>query len=155
MPNRKAPVHLSVRDDLNHAVIVFLTVCAQERKAILARTEAHLLLRAAWQQAHGWIVGRYVIMPDHLHLFCAPSEVEFPSLIAWVRYWKMRVSRQWPWPDEQPIWQKSMWDRQMRRGEHYGAKWQYVRENPVRAGLCADADEWPYQGEMHAFQWCG
>ena len=26
--------------------------------------------------------------------------------------------------------------------------WNYVRENPVRAGLVDSADEWPYGGEI-------
>ena len=155
LPERKTPVHLPVRDDLNRAIIVFSTVCTQGRKPILARAEAHLLIREAWHQAHGWVVGRYTIMPDHIHLFCAPSEVAFPSLRSWTGYWKMLLSRRWPWPDEQPLWQKSFWDRQLRHGEHYGTKWQYVRENPVRAGLCACADEWPHQGELHELRWCG
>jgi hypothetical protein len=28
-----------------------------------------------------------------------------------------------------------------------GAKWNYVRENPVRAGL-VKAEDWPYAGEI-------
>jgi len=27
-------------------------------------------------------------------------------------------------------------------------KWDYVRENPVRAGLVSKAEEWKYQGEI-------
>ncbi len=27
-------------------------------------------------------------------------------------------------------------------------KWEYVRDNPVRHGLVASAEEWPYQGEI-------
>ena len=36
----------------------------------------------------------------------------------------------------------------MRDDESYTEKWIYVRENPVRAGLVARADDWPYQGEF-------
>jgi hypothetical protein len=34
------------------------------------------ILVKEWQTArprHGWVVGRYAIMPDHVHFFCAPE----------------------------------------------------------------------------------
>ena len=41
----------------------------------------------------------------------------------------------------------------MRGGESYSQKWDYVRENPVRAELVARADDWPYAGEVHALEY--
>jgi hypothetical protein len=41
----------------------------------------------------------------------------------------------------------------LRAGESYGQKWQYVRENPVRAGLVANPDDWPYHGRVHEIHW--
>jgi len=35
-----------------------------------------------------------------------------------------------------------------RSAESYGEKWNYVRDNPVRAGLVSMADEWKYAGEI-------
>jgi hypothetical protein len=46
------------------------------------------------------------------------------------------------------VWQEGCFDHVLRSDESYGKKWQYVHENPVRAGLVASADEWPYQGEI-------
>jgi hypothetical protein len=46
---RKHPVHAPVYERHNTPVIVFLTVCTKDRKAILANDSAHELLRAAWQ----------------------------------------------------------------------------------------------------------
>lgn len=45
------------------------------------------------------------------------------------------------------------WDRQLRHGEHYGERWEYVRQNPVRAGFVKNADDWTWQGEMHELRW--
>jgi REP element-mobilizing transposase RayT len=87
-------------------------------------------------------------MPDHIHFFCAPGEIPQPSLETWMRKWKARASRVWPDATEQPIWQRGHWDRQLRDREHYDERWEYVRQNPVRAGLCESADEWPWQGEL-------
>ena len=85
---RKHPIHLDVHDRRDAPIIVFLTVCTKDRKAILASWESHALLIDAWRAAKMWQVGRYVIMPDHIHLFCAPAESETQPLLQWVKYWK-------------------------------------------------------------------
>src|SRR5437588_8439357 len=40
-----------------------------------------------------WLVGRYVVMPDHVHFFCAPNGVDIPSLERWMQYWKTIVTK--------------------------------------------------------------
>jgi len=47
-----------------------------------------------------------------------------------------------------PIWQRGFFDHVLRNDESYGKKWNYVQNNPVRAGLVSNADEWPYSGEI-------
>ena len=47
-----------------------------------------------------------------------------------------------------PIWQRGFFDHLLRSAESYGQKWNYVRENPVRAGLVAQPEDWPYAGEI-------
>ena len=89
---RKHPIHLDVHDRRDTPIIVFLTVCTKGRKPILANPETHKLLRAAWRDARLWLVGRYVVMPDHVHLFCAPAESETQPLLQWVKYWNRRSS---------------------------------------------------------------
>jgi len=46
------------------------------------------------------------------------------------------------------VWQEGFFDHVLRSDESYAEKWNYVRQNPVRAGLVARAEEWPYQGEI-------
>jgi len=152
-PSRRAPAHQSVREMFNRSSIIFLTVCSQDRCPVLDKPDIHALLKTAWLAADTWLVGRYVIMPDHIHLFCAPGSCQYPSVAKWVQYWKALASRQWPRPAEQPVWQKSFWDTQLRRGENYSEKWEYVRHNPVRAGLCDTPENWQFQGEMNVLMW--
>ncbi len=47
-----------------------------------------------------------------------------------------------------PFWQKGFFDHILRSAESYDQKWDYVRQNPVRAGLVREAQDWPYQGEV-------
>jgi hypothetical protein len=41
-----------------------------------------------------------------------------------------------------------IFDHVLRSDESYAEKWNYVRDNPVRAGLVKSADNWRYQGEI-------
>lgn len=99
-----------------------------------------------------WRVGRYVIMPDHIHLFCSPGQSPASPLGSWIRFWKTAVSKSIKSP-QGTFWQPDHWDTQLRQHESYDTKWEYVRQNPVRAGLVKHAEEWPYQGELNLLRW--
>lgn len=118
---------------------------------MLASDEMHELLRDLWRSADRWRVGRYVIMPDHVHLFCAPNVFPPESLRTWVSYWKGVAAKRSGLGAT--LWQQNFWDTQLRRHESYAAKWEYVRENPVRASLVGRAEVWPFQGEMNELRW--
>jgi putative transposase len=150
---RKHPAHPPMVARHNEPIIVFLTVCSKDRKKIFASSEAAEVIRDGWRQAKSWLAGRYVIMPDHIHLFCSPGVFPIEPLKQWVRYWKNVASKHWPRPSEHPIWQRDFWDTQLRRNENYDAKWEYVIENPVRAGLVNVSTDWPFQGELNLLQW--
>jgi len=149
LPVRRRPAH-GVHISLNDPTIVWLSVCTKDRNRWLTCNEAHKHLIDAWVNAAAWSVGRYVLMPDHLHLFCSPKDLNIP-LDNWVRYWKSlfsRATRQDDWR-----WQTGHWDTRLRRHESYSEKWTYVIQNPVRAGLVSQAEEWPYQGVLNELRW--
>ena len=152
LPKRRQPIHLVPRERRNTSIIVSLTVCTKGRKSVLSDDGVHQCLVDVWHTADEWLVGRYVIMPDHLHLFCAPATVESRPLARWVQFWKSRVTRDLPGQKRGQLWQSSYWDRQLRSSDSYSEKWDYVRENPVRAGLVKRSGDWPYQGEIHPFR---
>jgi putative transposase len=142
---------------------VFLTVCTKDRNPWLANPVVHELLRAVWTDARAWLVGRYVLMPDHIHLFCAPNEDgsagaspsqeehSLPPLDNWVRYWKSQFTKRGQ--NAQRRWQPDHWDTRLKHEESYDAKWNYVRNNPVRAGLVVHPEDWSYNGELHVLRW--
>src|SRR5213082_3467310 len=47
-----------------------------------------------------------------------------------------------------PHWQKGFFDHILRSGDSYSEKWEYVRENPVRASLVKAGTDWPFVGEI-------
>ena len=50
-------------------------------------------------------------------------------------------------------WQNGFFDHLLRGGESYAEKWNYVRMNPVRAGLVEQPEDWPFAGEIEALRW--
>ena len=152
-PDRNRPVHLGAVEKHNRSLVFFVTVCTSERRPLLANDAAHGILLAAWRDARSFVVGRYVIMPDHVHLFCAPAVSPPESLAKWVAYWKSISARNSTSPHGHKLWQRDFWDRQLRSGDSYSEKWDYVRNNPVRAGLVKNPDEWKWQGELEGLRW--
>jgi putative transposase len=148
-PKRTYPAH-GVQIPRNAPTIVFITVCTKNRVPWLASETSHVCLVDAWKAADAWAVGRYVVMPDHVHLFAAPMQPD-ADLGAWVRFWKSHVSRNIK--NRNNRWQKDYWDTRLRTGKSYDEKWWYVRENPVRHKLVAVADDWPHQGELAELPW--
>jgi REP element-mobilizing transposase RayT len=91
------------------SIIIFLTVCTKARRPLLANDAAATLIVQAWSAANFWIVGRYVILPDHIHLFCAPNMLPPQPLKNRISSWKNHVTRKWPKREEIPIWQTEYW----------------------------------------------
>jgi putative transposase len=111
------------------------------------------LLLGIWTRSaeiDGWFVGRYVLMPDHVHLFARSSPTAKP-LPTWIKTWKSISARRLmaEGKAKSPVWQADYFDHFVRSTEAYESKWEYVRQNPVRKGLCLAPDEWPYRGILH------
>ena len=150
-----------------HDPVFFVTACTHRRKRMLANTRVHesfISFSARAYSDHNIAVGRYVIMPDHIHLFvCGPVDFE---LGRWMGELKQHLQkaiighsaqrlraasptgRRLQSAIRSPVWQRGFFDHVLRNEETYGEKWNYVRDNPVRAGFVTNADHWPYAGEI-------
>lgn len=159
--------------------LYFVTFCTARRRKILANEAVHeaFVDYGRCGEDRGVALGRYVIMPEHIHLFVRGSH-EF-QLGLWMRGLKRalgvavvavavigdrggksewRVSRPAAAGGrhlQQParraatvIWQRGFFDHLLRNSESYSQKWNYVEQNPVRAGLVEKAEDWPYAGEI-------
>lgn len=90
LPNRQNPSP-GVRINVGQSNIALLTVTTEKRVPWLADDTAHRLLHETWLEANAWLVGDYLLMPDHLHCFCAPHNLKF-SIETWISYWKREFS---------------------------------------------------------------
>ena len=131
----------------------FITICTEQRRSILATETAAAVLCDEWQAAaerHGWAVGSYCIMPDHVHFFCTDGErgTTLSVFIGKWKEWTAKKLRRFAGL-EGTIWQKGYFDHLLRSVESYSEKWEYVRNNPVRIGLVEKCEDWPFLGHIH------
>ena len=79
-------------------------------------------------EAATWRLHALVVMPDHVHvLLTVPVWLDLEDV---VRNWKRYLAR-----THGVVWQRDFHEHRLRRESHYEAKLDYLRQNPVRAGL--------------------
>lgn len=90
----------------------------------------------------------WVVMPNHVHAL-------FQTLNGWgmdslVGSWKTftanaigRIVRQ-PGAPMPSVWHSEYWDRFIRNGTHLASVLDYIHDNPVKAGLAARPEDWPW-----------
>lgn len=135
--------------------IYFLTACLEGRRPLLNNPESHESFRRFCHKAVelGILVGRYVLMPEHVHLFVWFPETG-PELSMWIKSLKSSMSKHWRRQKiPAPHWQKGFFDHVLRSPEPHERKWEYVVQNPVRAGLVARPEDWPYAGCFQPDDW--
>ena len=145
--------HLAHLSSFAAEPVVFFTVVAARRQAVLANGALQEILHGIWALAgerNGWWVGDYLLMPDHVHFFARAGREAMP-MKKWVQMWKSLSARQWMvlQRTSAPLWQEDYFDRYLRSAENYSEKWVYVEANPVRKGLVARPEDWPYRGRIH------
>ena len=132
--------------------LYFITICVRDRSISMCRPEVQALFVREWDSSlahYGWAVGSYVMMPEHVHFFCRGNP-DAVALSKFVGKWKERTSKAVRSHGlTPPFWQKEFFDHVLRSDESYAQKWEYVANNPVRAGLAKVAQEWPYRGSIH------
>ena len=137
--------------------LYFVTFATRDRRSIPSMDCAQFTFQQYAHCAKGKFnvaVGRYVIMPDHVHLFVR-GDRSF-TLSSWIGGLKRAMcvallketqATRLP-PQRTALWQPGFFDHILRSDESYAEKWNYVRNNPVRAGIVRNAGDWPYQGEI-------
>ena len=102
------------------------------------------------EEATAWLIGYCLLMPDHLHFFCAARALHF-GIDQWIKFWKSQFSR--AHLDESWAFQRRSLHHRLRSQREYEDKLQYVRENPLRQSLAKGLDDWPFQGRAHDISW--
>ena len=129
------------------------------RRPLLACDAVHAAFREYAERGLSFHIatGRYVLMPDHVHVFVRIGHDM--TLRRWESGLKQRLGKTLAQLGHKPttipqsklesFWQPGFFDHLLRHDESYAEKWDYVWRNPVRAGLVTNPEDWPYQGEIH------
>ena len=113
---------------------------ANRTERLLTQPEiATTLLDSAffYEEAGRWYLWLMVVMPDHVHLI-----LSFPwaasirrTLAAWKHYQARQIKTHF---------QRDFFEHRLRDDDEFQEKCSYVRMNPVRKGLAANMDDWPW-----------
>jgi len=104
----------------------------------------------------------WVVMPNHVHIVFQPMDGwTIAKIVAsWKKYTATRICafRRSSASGEEddgltPVWHREYWDRFIRDDRHYEQAVEYVHFNPVKAGLCAKAEDWPWSSASSIHQW--
>jgi REP element-mobilizing transposase RayT len=84
-----------------------------------------------------WDVKMLLLMPDHLHMLVGiTGNADLSNLVRDFKRITAKIAK--------IRWQRNSLDQRLRHGESEIKKFEYIRKNPVRAGLIHAADDWPY-----------
>ena len=86
----------------------------------------------------------WCIMPNHVHVLC--KLVEVVTLAEIIQSWKgasaLKINRLLQ--RSGTLWQREYHDRFIRDLDHFHDCRAYIRNNPVKAGLCDTPEDWPF-----------
>ncbi|MFZ0523003.1 MAG: transposase [Candidatus Acidiferrales bacterium] len=130
----------------------FITLCCERRRRFFtqhsfAETVTEILRATALQ--YKMAVYTYCLMPDHLHVLVIGLD---PSgdCQNFVMEFKRRSTVEFQARNSSALWQKKFYDYILRRRDSTERVATYIWMNPVRKGLCAATEDYPYSGSFVA-----
>jgi REP element-mobilizing transposase RayT len=86
----------------------------------------------------------WCVMPNHVHVLVATNEAyELGAIVqAWKSFTARRINALLA--RRGTVWAPDYFDRFMRDQRHWDTTKTYIEMNPVKAGLCARPQDWPF-----------
>lgn len=111
------------------------------RRADCAAVVQNALLHFDAQRYH---LIEWCVMPNHVHALIEPLEGH--TLDSILHSWKSFTSTTCNRILQRKgrFWMPEYHDRYIRGQRHFDAAVEYIRQNPVKAGLCACPEDWPW-----------
>ena len=128
------------RQSIETALDQGIGACHLRRPEIAQLAENALLyFDGARYKLHAW-----TIMPNHVHVLIVPLHGN--SLSSIVHSWKSFTAKE---ANKRlglsgAFWQEEYFDRMIRDEIHWRYAITYIEQNPVKAGLCSQAEDWPF-----------
>jgi putative transposase len=128
----------------------FVTLCCASRRRAFANSEnAVWLIEILRKQSivHRFAVHAYCAMPDHFHTLVAGLS-RASDLLAFIKNLKVTTSLEYRSRFRETLWQKKFYDHILRPKDNAMRVAGYIWMNPVRRGLCALPEQYPYSGSF-------
>jgi len=134
--------------ELNGAVY-FITFNTWEKLELSPAARQVVLDACLFFNGQRYQVFVLVVMPDHVHLLIQPlpkSELSFWTLSSIMNSIKGYSAKQIPLVMKHIgiIWQDERYDRIIRSKAEFQNTWEYIRHNPVKAGLSSTPESYPF-----------
>ncbi len=140
-----AKLHHDVPNWVGPGALFHIRIALDRERQQRALTEPRLakaLLDSAklYETKQRWYITLFILMADHLHalLSFALQEAMSELIGDWKRFHATK---------HDVTWQEGYFDHRLRDdelGHQLSTKMDYIRQNPVAAGLCARAQDWPW-----------
>jgi len=123
--------------------IFFITINCQRRgeAQLTLPAKAQGLLDALdfYQNLGKWHVTLALLMPDHFHALVSFNNDKGSGMGNLIKNWKRYTAKAFGIE-----WQRDYFDHRIRSDSDMADKWDYIRENPVRAGIVDSFEKWPH-----------
>src|SRR5215813_1852053 len=99
-----------------------------------------------------FLLHEFVVMPDHAHLILTPDiKIPLERAVQFIKGgFSHRCAKESVFQGE--IWQRGFTDHRIRDDADYERHREYIHMNPVRAGLVAKAQDYPYSSANPRFK---
>ncbi len=94
----------------------------------------------------------FVVMPNHVHLLVSPK-VALDRVTCSLKGFTARRGNEILGRTGQPFWQDESYDRLVRDAEEFRRITRYIEQNPVRAGLAASPELYPWSSAAAGPAW--
>jgi putative transposase len=133
----------------------FITCSCHQRQQFFASVRNKDLFLQILEEVrvkHNLIIGGYVVMPEHFHLLISEPMISEPArgtLSLTMQVLKQRFSRackekQRATELSSAFWQRRYYDFNIYSEHKYTEKLRYIHRNPIRRGLVASPELWPW-----------
>jgi REP-associated tyrosine transposase len=92
---------------------------------------------------HKFLLHEFVIMPDHFHLLLTPTGITLERAMQFIKGgFSYRVKKELG--SNLEVWERGYVDHRVRDGDDYRRHVDYIRQNPVDAGIVDKPEDYSY-----------
>lgn len=100
-----------------------------------------------------YLLHEWVVMPNHVHVIVWPMPNHLLSdiLKSWKQFTSRRAKKNLALGEE-PFWQRESYDHWIRNDQEQSRIAAYIRNNPIKAGLCPRPEDWKWSSALRESQ---